>query len=72
MSMSFTSSSDTNREQTEQEVEDLVTSIVHYRRPKLDQDLDKNNKQIQHLEKVRKLTKKKVAAANISTEAVSK
>ena len=71
MSLSAKSLSDTRHENTDLELEALLTSLVHYRRPKPDHHLDKNNKQIQHNEKIRKFGKKNAAHANISNEAAS-
>ena len=73
--MSFDSSSENADVQNKQdELDSLLTSVVHYRRPKPDQDLDKKNKKIQHLEMIRKFGKKlkHIASTNISDEAASK
>ena len=73
--MSFDSSSENADVQNKQEeLDSLLTSVVHYRRPKPDQDLDKKNKKIQHLEMIRKFGKKlkNIASSNISDEAASK
>ena len=73
--MSFDSSSENADVKNKQdELDSLLTSVVHYRRPKPDQDLDKENKKIQHLEMIRKFGKKlkNIASTNISAEAASK
>ncbi len=52
--MSFDSSGENSDVKNKQdELDSLLTSVVHYRRPKPDQDLDKKNKKIQHLKMIR-------------------
>ena len=73
MSFDFSRENDA-AESKKSELDSLLTSVVQYRRPRPDQDLDEKNKKIQHMEMIRKFGKKvkKIANTNVPAQSVSR
>lgn len=57
MSLGFSSEDYDSVDVDHNELESLLTSVVHYRKPKPDRELDRNNKTIQHKLKIRNFSK---------------